>query len=180
MESTIKIGRREFNSDTFLEAVKNSKTYSEVCEKLGMNKSVQTTINTLKDVISSLNIDIKHFTYKYTISENAGKSAIKDYNLSKDNQKYYDAFQSSFEKVTSFQQYKVNLGPFLESLNSKDFASITVNDIENFVNSKNASEQTKKNAQAHIRSMMIYAVKNDINGVYDKVSKDMLVYLITK
>jgi hypothetical protein len=178
MESIIKVGRREFNSDTFLEAVKNSKTYSEVCDNLGMNKTVQTTINTLKEVISDLGIDIKHFTYKYTISDKLGKASIKEYNFSENNQQYYDTFKNSFDKITSWQQYKVDNGSFLEALNEKDFATITIADIENYVNSKNAGEQTKNNCKAHIRSMMIYAVKNNINGAFDKVSKDILVYLI--
>lgn len=46
-QSKVKIGRREFDYNTFIIAVQKAKTYSELCESLEMNKTVQTTINVL-------------------------------------------------------------------------------------------------------------------------------------
>lgn len=178
MESNVKVGRRIFEYNTFAEAVKDSKTYSELCEKLGMNKTVQTTITALKEAVSAGNFDISHFTYKYTINPERVSTAIKEYHLCEINQRYYDSYKDSFDKVTSFQQYKVTIGDFLEKLDSKDFATITATDIETYVDGKHGSEQTKRNAKCHIRAMMIYLVKNDIENAFAKVSKEVLVYLI--
>jgi hypothetical protein len=178
MESSVKVGKRIFDYNTFAEAVKDSKTYSELCEKLGMNKTVQTTITALKEAITAHEIDIKHFTYKYTIGPERVSTSIKEYQLAPINQIYYDNYKDSFDKVTSFQQYKVTIGDFLEKLDNKDFATITAADIETYVDSKHGSEQTKRNAKCHIRAMMIYLVKNDIANAFTKASKEVLVYLI--
>jgi len=180
MESIIKIGKSEFLTDRFIEIVKNSKVYSEVCETLGLNKTTQTTINNIKNAITNLNLNTSHFTYKYTVSDKVGGQNVKEYSLSETNQKYYDAFQNNFDKLISWQQYKVHCGVFLESLKDKDFATITIEDLENYVNSLTGSQQTINNSKAHIRSMMIYVVKNNIAEAFEKVSKEMLLYLITK
>lgn len=182
IEQIIKVGRREFDYNTFTNTVKQVKTYSELCESLGMNKTVQTTINTLKDKVIELNLNTDHFTFKYTKTDKVLQAAqhnTKQFNMVGINQMYYKEFEKSFAgKNASWQQYKVHCGDFLEKLGDKDFATITVQDIENYVDAWNASEKTKANCKAHIRSMLIYIIKNNIENAIDKVSKEMLVYLI--
>lgn len=178
---TVKIGRREFDYSTFETAVQNAKTYSEVADNLDLNKTVQTTINFIKEKVAELGLDTTHFTYKYVITDallQAAKENRKQFNISEVNKEYYSAFEQSFDKVTSWQQYKVSAGAFLESLGRKDFATITVRDLETYVDNKKVGENAKKNCKAHIRSMMAYAVKNNVSGAFDKVSKEMLIYLI--
>jgi hypothetical protein len=46
--------------------------------------------------------------------------------------------------------------------------------------SKKNSEAMKNNVAAHIRSMMMYVVSNNINNAKETVSKDMLIWLISK
>jgi hypothetical protein len=181
-QSKVKIGRREFDYNTFIIAVQKAKTYSELCESLEMNKTVQTTINVLKERIAELKLDISHFTYKFNISDKMLQSAqhnTKQFNIIGVNRIYYDLFEKSFSgRHASFQQYKVHIGDFLEKLGSKDFTTITSQEIESYVSAWNSGEKTKANCKAHIRSMLIYAVKENIENAIDKVSKEMLVWLI--
>jgi site-specific recombinase XerD len=93
---------------------------------------------------------------------------------------YYNSLEQEFEfKKTSFTTYKPNIGAFLEFLGERDFATVTVTDIEDYVREhKDGSESTKKNCIAHLRSLMANAVKKNINNAVDKVSKEMLIWLI--
>jgi tRNA A22 N-methylase len=109
----------------------------------------------------------------------AAQHNTKQFNIIGINQKYYNLFAESFSgRHASFQQYKVHIGDFLEKLGNKDFATITSQDIENYVNAWDSGEKTKANCKAHIRSMLIYAIKENIENAVDKVSKKMLVWLI--
>jgi hypothetical protein len=181
-QSKVKIGRREFDYNSFITAVQKAKTYSELCESLGMNKTVQTTINVLKERIAELKLDTSHFTYKFNISDKmlqAAKNNSKQFNITGVNKTYYNLFAESFSgRHASFQQYKVHIGDFLEKLGNKDFATILPKDIENYVSAWDSGEKTKANCKAHIRSMLIYAIKENIENAVDKVSKEMLVWLI--
>jgi hypothetical protein len=115
---------------------------------------------------------------KYTKSEKfyaVQPLKVKQFNLSSTNQVYYNSFESKFEgKPGSWAQYKVTVGDYLEKCD--DFALVTVADIENYVNSHD--EKIKHNKEAHLRSLMQWIVKNDVNGAMAKVSKEMLIYLI--
>lgn len=178
----IKVGRRDFDYNTFINAVHKATTYSGLCEDLGMNKTVQTTINVLKSKVTELNLDTKHFTHKYNISEKVLQSAqhnTKQFNLVGVNKTYFDLFGKTFlGKPASWSQYKVHCGDFLERIGNKDFATITIQDIENFINTWDAGEKTKLNCKSHLRSLMIFIIKEDIENAVDKVSKEMLVWLI--
>lgn len=110
--------------------------------------------------------------------KNDGKFKTKQYFLSKINREYYNDFKDSFDKITSWLQYKVHCGDFLEQLGNRDFATITVEDIENYVDNYKGSKQTKANCRSHVRSMMIYIVKNNVGGASSRVDKKMLIYLI--
>lgn len=181
MCTMVKVGRREFNYNTFVKAVQESKTYSGLCKSLGMNETVQTTINTLKVSVEALKLNTDHFTFKYKVTDKVLQSAqnnTKQFNLIGVNRQYYEAFEQSFDKITSWQQYKVHCGDYLESLKEKDFATRTVEELETYVNNNQAGEKTKQNCKAHIRSMMIYIVRNNIEDAFNKVNKKMLVWLI--
>ncbi len=177
------IGKRQVEFESFVNAVKESKRYTEVCDRLGFNSTVGTTKSAIKEKIAELGLDISHFEYKYNKSEKCIESAqsrVKTFDIDPINQEYYNSLEREFEaKQTSFITYKPNVGAFLEFLGNKDFATVTVTDIENYVrDNKDGSESTKKNCLAHIRSMMIHAVKNNVNNVVDKVNKEMLIWLI--
>ena len=80
----------------------------------------------------------------------------------------------------SWLQYKVDTGAFLESLGQKLLTSITVDDIENYVNNHNKkdNDKTANNKRAHLRSLLIFCVKNDVRGAKSKLNREVLVYLI--
>lgn len=179
---TVKVGRREFDYITFANTVKSSKAFSELCDKLGMNKTVQTTINVLKERVKELNLDTSHFTTKYNVSEKVYQSArnnSKQFNIVGVNKVYYDEFCKSFaDRPTSWSQYKVHLGDFLEKLGNNDFATVTAEEIELYSNYGTSSKATKANCKAHIRSMLAYIVKENIEGAFGKVSKEVLVWML--
>jgi LysM repeat protein len=174
----IKIGLTEVKYTNFVQAVKESEKISDVCYNLGLNGTVQTTRNNVKAAIEELNLDINHFKYIYHKSELNNKPE-KEYELSVVNKLYYDAFKESLTK-SSFTQYKVNIGDFLEKLSATniDFANIKIKQIEDYANSKQGNEATKKNCMAHLRSLLIFIVKNNINNAMKRVSKEMLIWLI--
>jgi len=169
------IGRRAVTYQQFVDAVKKSKRYTEVCDNLGLNHTVATTKQVIKDRIAELQLDTSHFEYKYTKSDNYDKAMEfrrKVFNIHPINQAYYEAMEQKFaDKPQSFSTYKVDCGGILEQLEDRDFATITIKDIEDYAG-------RKESAVLHIRSMMIQTVKENINGAIDKVSKDMLVWLI--
>lgn len=175
MTDIITIGRRTVNFNDFVEAVKNSKRYTEVCDYLGFNRTVGSTKDAIKQQIETLGIDISHFEYKYTKSEKYDQAAIqkrKTFNISPINQPYYNIMEQKFEdKPQSWGTYKVDVGGILEYLGEKDFATITIKEIEDYAGEK-------KSAVLHVRSMLISAVKENVNDAVEKVSKDMLVWLI--
>jgi len=116
---------------------------------------------------------------KYTMSEKVLKvkaEHIKQYNLLTVNQTYYEAFKSKFgDKITSWVQYKVDIGAFMERIN-RDIATVSISDIEQYVSE--AVGKTRNNKTAHIRSLLQYIIKNNIEQAKEKVDKDLLIYLI--
>lgn len=115
---------------------------------------------------------------KYTKSakvEAANELKKKQFNLSEINQRYYNSFESKFDgKPTSFAQYKVDIGSFMETY--EDVAEITITDIENYINGWEG--KTRDNKKAHIRSLLQWIVKNNVGGAGNKVSREILIYLI--
>jgi len=176
MNETIKIGKTPFSIDHFKQVVADSKSYPEIVEKLGMNKTVQTHGRNVRFACEQLGINTDHI--KVWKSETYVPT-LKVYHLSEDNQKYFNAFENNSDiRESSKAAYRSGTGLFLESIGEADCATITPDAIETYVAFKEGKEDTKKNAHAHILALMRYIVKNDINGAYGKVSKDMLVYLI--
>ena len=168
------IGRRSVNYPVFVDAVKTSSSVTDVCDKLGFNNTVATTRKAIKEQIQSLHLDVSHFNKPLIDTSNFQKAAeerIKAFSLSSDNQKYFDAFQTSVSEG-SWWTYKATIGNFLEQLADRDFATITEQDITNYADGR-------KNAESHLRSLMTYIVSNDINNAKQKVSKDMLIWLIS-
>ena len=99
----------------------------------------------------------------------------KEFNISKVNQAYFDRFLDKFDKK-SRATYKVSIGGFLSEIGTNDFAKITPARMLKFVETKSPVQQ--KNAIAHLRSMMMYSVKNNINGAAEKVRKETLIWLL--
>lgn len=100
---------------------------------------------------------------------------VKEFEISKGNRIYYDTFLSKFE-TKSRVNYKVSVGGFLSELGTYDFARVSPARIGKFVDKQRPGAQ--KNVLAHLRSMMMFIVKNDIAGAADKVGREMLIWLI--
>lgn len=107
--------------------------------------------------------------------ESTWKRGFKEFTLTATNQIYYEAFKAKFDKPNCWANYKVNVGKFMESFGD-DIAKCTVKDIENYVNNSGVSRPD--NVKAHIRSLLQYIIKNDTMGAANKVSREVLIYLI--
>lgn len=85
----------------------------------------------------------------------------KEFAISNVNRGYYDQFLGKFDPK-SRATYKVSIGDFLSEIGTNDFAKVTPARMLRFVETKSPMQQ--KNSLAHLRSMMMYSVKNNING----------------
>lgn len=100
---------------------------------------------------------------------------VKEFEISKNNRIYYDTFLNKFEPKSRVN-YKVSVGGFLSELGTNDFAKVVPARINKYVAKQRPGAQ--KTAMSHLRSMMMYVVKNDVNGAVGKVNKEMLIWLI--
>jgi hypothetical protein len=119
-----------------------------------------------------------HFDYQ--LPDEVMQRKIKTFKLSKSNQQYLDRFLGSLNEQ-SRATYKATCGNFLQALGTNDFTRVSPKRIQEFASHKK-TEAMQRNVESHLRSMMIYCVKNDLNNVVsdDKVSKEMLIWLISK
>lgn len=175
---TIKIGRRELDKKLFIQAVATENSLTHIIEALGWNPLPTSTRWDVTAKIEELGLDTDHLKKKKIVHEEEIQARVKQFNLSEDNQQYYDEFLSSITE-RSMATYKSSIGNFMESIDSQDFITVTKEQIIEFADTKN-TEAMKRNVEAHLRSLMIYSVNNDINNAVDKVSKEMLIWLISK
>ena len=176
MSEIIKIGKTPFPIEQFKTAIASAKSYPEVLRNLGLNDTVTTHTKNVKTVCEQEGIDTSHL--KVWKSDTYVPS-LKVYKLSENNQKYFDAFENNTAvKEQSKAAYRSGTGMFLESIGEADCATITPDVIEAYIANKEGSEDTKKNAHAHVLALLRYIIKNDINNAYGKISKEMLRYLI--
>lgn len=99
----------------------------------------------------------------------------KEFAISNVNRGYYDHFLGKFDPA-SRATYKVSIGAFLGEIGTNDFARVTPARMLRYVETKSPAQQ--KNSLAHLRSMMMYSVKNNINGAAEKVRKETLIWLL--
>jgi len=175
---TVKIGLREVDKEVFIKAVADNDSLTNIFKAIGFNHVPTTNRHNVEKLIAELNLPTEHLKAKKVINPETYKANEKQFNLSNDNKQYLDTFLDSLTD-TSRATYKASCGNFLETLDSQDFMKIDSDKIIAFANTKN-SEAQKENVKAHIKSMMVYCVNNDINGAVEKVSKQMLVWLIRK
>jgi hypothetical protein len=69
--NTIKIGKNHYTTEQFITAIKASGRYTEVADRLGLNKAVTSHMNGIKNTVEQLHIDTSHFKYIYNMSEEA-------------------------------------------------------------------------------------------------------------
>lgn len=100
----------------------------------------------------------------------------KEFNVSKVNQAYFEKFLDKFDPK-SRATYKVSVGCFLSEIGTNDFARVSPARMLRFVEAKSSAQQ--KNSIAHLRSMVMYVVKNNINGAAEKVKKETLIWLLS-
>lgn len=176
---TIKIGRREVNKDQFINAVAINNSLTDIIKAIGFNPIPTTTRNNVVAAIEQLHIPTTHIKcLKRTVKPEVVQNRIKTFKLSKTNQMYLDKFISSLSEQSK-ASYKSSCGNFLQEIGTNDFARVSPDRVMKFVNKKNSQAQ-KNNVAAHIRSMMMYVVSNNINNAKEIVSKDMLIWLISK
>ena len=174
----VKIGKREVDKDVFIQTVANNKSLTHIIEALGFNPLPTSTRWDVTAKIEELGLNTDHLKKKKIVHEEEVQARVKQFNLSKDNQQYYDEFLSSITE-RSMATYKSSIGNFMEELKDQDFVTISKEQIQEFASTKKTDSMVK-NVTAHIRSMMIYLVVNNINNAEEKVSKDMLIWLIRK
>jgi hypothetical protein len=179
MENTIKIGRREVNKDQFINAVSNSNSLTEIIKSIGFNPIPTSTRHNVINVIEQMQLNTSHIKcLKRTVNPEVAQNRIKTFKLSRPNQMYLDKFISSLADQSK-ATYKSSCGNFLQELGTNDFTRVSPDRVMRYVNKKN-TEAMRNNVAAHIRSMMMYCVTNNINGAKETVSRDMFVWLISK
>lgn len=174
---TVKIGKKEFTNEVFIDAVSKGNTLPEICRLLGLNDTVVSHKDNVRKAIQSLELPTLHIK-RYESNPEVSLNKIKSFTLSETNQNYYNTFLSTITE-SSQPNYKSSCGNFLELIKDQDFVTVTEQQIIDFANTKNSQAQIN-NTKAHLRSMIIYLVSNDINNAKAKVSKDMLIWLISK
>jgi hypothetical protein len=171
--TNIKIGKSHYTTDQFITAVKASSRFTEVADRLGLNKQVSSHISGIKTYVEQLHIDTFHFKYIYNMSEEAkartNEQKTKYFNLTADNQIYYNEFEKSI-KPESWATYKASIGNFMEQIN-KDITEVTITEAEDFI-------QGKDNRKAHIKSFLTYIIKNNINDCQNKMTNNALLVTI--
>jgi len=176
---TLLIGRREVSKDLFIQSVKTANKLTDVIEGIGFNPKPSTTRKAVANLIDELALDNSHLhKYGFTQKDEIIQSRIKTFKLSKWNQQYLDRFLLSLQEK-SRATYKASCGNFLQELGTNDFTRVSPERVIKFSNTKN-TEAMRNNVAAHLRSMMIYLVTNNINEAKEKVSREMLIWLIRK
>jgi len=175
----IKIGRREVSKDLFIKSVANARTLANISEGIGFNPIPTTTKENVKAMVSELGLDVSHIKcYNRTARPEVAQARVKTFKLSKSNQLYLDKFLFSLNEQSK-ATYKASCGNFLQAIGTNDFIKVSPERVMKFANTKN-TESMRNNVTAHIRSMMIYCVSKNIEGAKEIVSKDMLIWLISK
>lgn len=174
----VKIGKREVDKDLFIQTVAEQDSLTHILEAIGFNPTPTSNRHNVENLIKELNLPTDHIKAKKIIKSETYETKIKSFNLREDNKQYLDMFLESLTE-TSRATYKASCGNFLEGLDNQDLMNINSEQIIEFANTKK-SESQKLNVTAHIKSMMVYCINNDINRAVEKISKQMLIWLIRK
>ncbi|MDD4779208.1 MAG: hypothetical protein PHT02_01200 [Tissierellia bacterium] len=180
LTNIIRIGKSNYTIDQFTTAVNNSSRFTEVADKLGLNKQMSPHIRTIKDYIEQLQIDTSHFTYTYNKSENYDQKKqehSKQYNITDNNRHYLEEFKNFFDKPACYINYKCTIANFMEFI-QKDITEMSLKDMESFL-SDTENENTRNNKTTHIKGILTYIVKNNVNDCCETISKDALIAIIS-
>ena len=114
------------------------------------------------------------------MSENTVRKGrrAKNFNVHPNNQVYFKGFASTFKNPVSWMQYRVTVGAFLASLGQKGLASVAVEEIESFCNGDGYTESKIATSRIHIRCLLGWAVKNNVNNFAEKVTRSVLIWLV--
>lgn len=173
---TIKIGRRELDKEVFVKAVAENNSLTTIIKAIGWNPIPTSTRESVASTIEEMGLDISHI--KQLKKQGNYVTREKQFTLSTDNQIYLNSFLNSLSEKSA-PSYKASCGNFLEEIGEQDFMTVTKEQMLEFAN-RRKSDTMKKNVEAHLRSMLIYLVENDINNAVSKVDKQMLIWLIRK
>ena len=179
----VKIGRREIEREAFIQAVATEKSLTHIIEAIGLNPIPTSTRHDVAAKIEELQLNTTHLKAKNKVNTEAYQNRVKTFKLSKSNQHYLDEFLNSLQE-RSQATYKATCGNFLQAIGTNDFVKISPKRIIEYASHKN-TESMRNNTTAHLRSMMMYCVNNDIKGsdsvgAVERVSKEMLIWLISK
>lgn len=103
---------------------------------------------------------------------------LKEYKLSYQNTLYYEAFKAHIAPG-SWPTYKVDIGAFLEEIGTYDFVKVTPARIQRYAAERRPVHQREQSV-IHLRSMMSFLVQNDVCRAREKVSKDMVIWLLQR
>lgn len=103
---------------------------------------------------------------------------LKEYKLSYQNTLYYEAFKAHIAPG-SWPTYKVDIGAFLEEIGTYDFVKVTPARMRRYAEERRSSRQCRQ-AVIHLRSLMSFIVQNDVGGAREKVSKEMVIWLLQR
>jgi hypothetical protein len=180
LTNTIRIGKTNIPQEQFITAVKTSNRYTEVADKLGLNKQMSPHMQGIKNYVEQLHIDTSHFKYVYNKSENYMQSKqehSKQYDITDNNRQYMEVFKESFDKPACYINYKCTIANFMEFI-KKDITETSLKDVEAFL-SDTENENTRNNKTAHIKAILTYIVKNNVNNCCETISKDALIAIIS-
>jgi|GEM_PF-5016923 len=107
---------------------------------------------------------------------------IKHFDLLEVNTAYLDSFRNSKypewntnkKQSSSWAQYKVSFGKFLESID-KDAVTIDEDELMTFIVSFE-NEEVKKNRTVHVRTLLTHILTHNIENCRDHASKFVLVF----
>ena len=88
-----------------------------------------------------------------------------------------EAFKESFDKTACYINYKCTIANFMEFI-KKYITEMSLKDLEAFL-SDTENENTRDNKTAHIKGILTYIVKNNVNSCCETISKDTLIAIIS-
>lgn len=103
---------------------------------------------------------------------------LKEFQLSHQNRIYFETFKAHMAP-RSWTTYKVDVGAFLEEIGTYDFAKVTPARMRRYAEERRSSRQCRQ-AVIHLRSLMSFIVQNDVGGAREKVSKEMVIWLLQR
>lgn len=155
----------EFLIDVFKSAVADSKSMNNLLEILKLTKS-QSNKDKIDAGITLLGLNTSHWIYTLTEQGKKGRANTRRTELktSSVNEKYSQEFEKFFGE--NWDKYKSAIWDILETIGEKDFATVSVNEIQDFLD----KGENRTNRCNFIRSLMRFIIEYNISNAKEKVA----------